>query len=120
MVFWAVGLHAAFRSTAYEQMFARDYELLMPYDTHYIADSNCLSSHLEGRPTTCASPHTVEHRDIDESSKYFRSGGRCNVKILSYNPGHDGAVAFLQDAHLVICIEAEKDSNARHSPISIA
>jgi len=43
-----------------------------------------------------------------------------NVKILSHNPGHDGAVAFLQDARLVMSIEAEKDSNARYSPISIA
>jgi predicted NodU family carbamoyl transferase len=42
------------------------------------------------------------------------------VKILSHNPGHDGAIAFLQDARLMTSIEAEKDSNARHSPISIA
>ena len=42
------------------------------------------------------------------------------MKILSHNPGHDGAVAFLQDARLVMSIEGEKDSNARHSPISIA
>jgi len=40
------------------------------------------------------------------------------VKILSYNPGHDGAIAFLQDAHLVLSIEAEKNSNYRYSPIS--
>jgi predicted NodU family carbamoyl transferase len=42
------------------------------------------------------------------------------VKILSYNPGHDGAIAFLQDAHLMISIEAEKDSNYRFSAVSIA
>jgi len=42
------------------------------------------------------------------------------VKILSHNPGHDGAIAVLQDSRLTMSIEAEKDSNARHSPISIA
>jgi predicted NodU family carbamoyl transferase len=41
------------------------------------------------------------------------------VNILSYNPGHDGAIAFLQDAHLVVSFEAEKNSNYRYSPISI-
>lgn len=40
------------------------------------------------------------------------------MKILSYNPGHDGAIAYLQDARLVVSIEAEKDSNYRYSPIS--
>jgi predicted NodU family carbamoyl transferase len=42
------------------------------------------------------------------------------VKILSYNPGHDGAIAFLQDARLMMSIEAEKDSNYRYSPVSSA
>lgn len=42
------------------------------------------------------------------------------MKILSYNPGHDGAVTFLQDGHLMMSIEAEKDSNHRYSPISIS
>jgi predicted NodU family carbamoyl transferase len=41
-----------------------------------------------------------------------------DVKILSYNPGHDGAIVFLRDAHLVVSIEAEKNSNWRYSPIS--
>ena len=40
------------------------------------------------------------------------------MKILSYNPDHDGAIAYLQDAHLVVSIEAEKNSNYRYSPIS--
>ena len=40
------------------------------------------------------------------------------MKILSYNPGHDGAIAFLHDARLVVSVEAEKDSNYRYSPIS--
>jgi predicted NodU family carbamoyl transferase len=42
------------------------------------------------------------------------------VKILSYNPGHDGAVVLVQDARLVMSIEAEKDSNYRYSSVSSA
>jgi predicted NodU family carbamoyl transferase len=42
------------------------------------------------------------------------------VKIISYNPGHDGAVAFLEDSRLVFSVEAEKDSNYRYSAISVA
>src|SRR4051794_31002192 len=41
------------------------------------------------------------------------------MKILSYNPGHDGAIAFLQDARMMMSIEAEKDSNYRYSSVSI-
>lgn len=41
------------------------------------------------------------------------------MKILSYNPGHDGTLAYLVDGRLVISIEAEKDSHYRHSPLSI-
>ena len=40
------------------------------------------------------------------------------MKILSYNAGHDGAIAYLQDARLVVSVEAEKDSNYRYSPVS--
>ena len=40
------------------------------------------------------------------------------MNILSYNPSHDGAIAYLKDAHLLLSIEAEKNSNYRHSPIS--
>ncbi len=40
------------------------------------------------------------------------------MKILSYNPGHDGAIAYLKDGHLMFSIEAEKDSNYRYTPIS--
>jgi len=40
------------------------------------------------------------------------------VDILSYNPGHDGAVALLRDGRLVSSVEAEKDSNYRYSPLS--
>jgi predicted NodU family carbamoyl transferase len=41
------------------------------------------------------------------------------MKVLSYNPGHDGAFAYLEDAHLVSSIEAEKHSHYRHSPLSV-
>jgi predicted NodU family carbamoyl transferase len=40
------------------------------------------------------------------------------MNILSYNPGHDGAIAYLKSAHLMISIEAEKNSQYRYSPIS--
>jgi predicted NodU family carbamoyl transferase len=46
--------------------------------------------------------------------------GRNQLKILSYNPGHDGAIAFLQDARLMMSVEAEKDSNYRYSTVSVA
>ncbi|HBV2376320.1 hypothetical protein LNO19_20510 [Klebsiella quasipneumoniae subsp. similipneumoniae] len=42
------------------------------------------------------------------------------MRIISYNPGHDGAVAFLDDGRLIMSIEAEKDSNNRYSPVGIA
>ena len=41
------------------------------------------------------------------------------MNILSYNPGHDGAFAYLEDGHLVVSIEAEKHSHYRHSPLSV-
>ncbi|MCZ7663805.1 MAG: proline dehydrogenase [Thermoleophilia bacterium] len=41
------------------------------------------------------------------------------MNILSYKPDHDGAIACLKDAHLVVSIEAEKNSNYRYSPISV-
>ena len=40
------------------------------------------------------------------------------MNIISYNPGHDGAVAHLRDGRLVFSIEAEKDSNWRYTPIA--
>ena len=40
------------------------------------------------------------------------------MRIFSYNPGHDGAVAILQNAQLVLSVEEEKDSNYRYSPLS--
>lgn len=42
----------------------------------------------------------------------------ASVNILSYNPGHDGAVAHLRDGRLVSSIETEKDSNWRYTPIA--
>jgi hydroxymethyl cephem carbamoyltransferase len=40
------------------------------------------------------------------------------MKILSYNPGHDGAIAYVENGHLRFSIEAEKNSNYRYSPVS--
>lgn len=40
------------------------------------------------------------------------------MRILSYNPGHDGAVACIENGRLLFSIEAEKNSNYRYSPIS--
>jgi len=39
------------------------------------------------------------------------------MNILSYNPGHDGAIVYLKEGKLMFSIEAEKNSNWRHSPI---
>jgi predicted NodU family carbamoyl transferase len=41
------------------------------------------------------------------------------LRILSYNPGHDGAFAYLEDGRLVTSIEAEKNSRYRYSPLSV-
>ncbi len=41
------------------------------------------------------------------------------MNILSYNPGHDGAVAHLQDKQLLTLVEVEKNSNFRHSGVSV-
>jgi predicted NodU family carbamoyl transferase len=42
------------------------------------------------------------------------------VRILSYNPGHDGAIALIEEGRLIFSIEAEKGSNYRYSAVSIA
>lgn len=39
------------------------------------------------------------------------------MDIVSFNPGHDGAVAHLSDGRLVSSVEAEKDSNYRYTPV---
>jgi len=69
------------------------------------------------RPGSCE-PQTGERRPSQRSSSGPPSGtGFASVNIVSYNPGHDGAVAHLRDGHLVSSIEAEKDSNYRYTPI---
>ncbi len=40
------------------------------------------------------------------------------MKILSYNPGHDGAISYVKDGHLLFSFEAEKNSNCRYSALS--
>ena len=39
--------------------------------------------------------------------------------ILSYNPGHDGAFAYLEDGQLVASLESEKNSRYRYSPLAV-
>lgn len=39
--------------------------------------------------------------------------------VLSYNPGHDGGIACLEDGQLLVSLEAEKNSRYRYSPLSI-
>ncbi len=39
--------------------------------------------------------------------------------ILSYNPGHDGAFAYLEDGQLVASVESEKNSRYRYSPLAV-
>lgn len=41
------------------------------------------------------------------------------MRILSYNPGHDGAFAYVEDRRLIFSIEAEKGSRYRHSSLSV-
>lgn len=40
------------------------------------------------------------------------------MKIVSFNPAHDGAIAYVHDGHLEMSVEAEKNSNYRYSPVS--
>ena len=42
-----------------------------------------------------------------------------SLRILAYNPGHDGAVAFIENGRLSFSIEAEKGSNYRYSAVSV-
>lgn len=41
------------------------------------------------------------------------------MKILSYNPGHDGAFAYIENGRLVFSLEAEKGSGYRHSAVTV-
>lgn len=40
------------------------------------------------------------------------------MRILSCNPGHDGAIAYLVDGRLVRSTEVEKDSHPRYEPLA--
>ena len=40
------------------------------------------------------------------------------MRVLSFKPGHDGSIAFIEDSKLVFSLEAEKDSYERFSEIS--
>lgn len=39
------------------------------------------------------------------------------MRVLAINPGHDGALAYVEDGRLVYSLEAEKDSFARYGDI---
>jgi predicted NodU family carbamoyl transferase len=41
------------------------------------------------------------------------------MRILAYNPGHDGAAALLEDCRLVYSLESEKDNGPRYDRISL-
>jgi hydroxymethyl cephem carbamoyltransferase len=38
--------------------------------------------------------------------------------VLAFNPGHDGAIAAIEDGKLLFSLEGEKDTNARHAPVT--
>ncbi|WP_140861436.1 carbamoyltransferase C-terminal domain-containing protein [Myxococcus xanthus] len=40
------------------------------------------------------------------------------MNIISFNPGHDGAIAHIQNGRLAFSMEAEKNSNYRYSPVA--
>jgi hydroxymethyl cephem carbamoyltransferase len=44
--------------------------------------------------------------------------GRFLMLIVGLNPGHDGAVAALEDNRLLFSVESEKDSYARHTYVT--
>ncbi|GAB1266557.1 carbamoyltransferase C-terminal domain-containing protein [Aurantivibrio infirmus] len=41
------------------------------------------------------------------------------MNILSYNPGHDGSLAYIENGNLVVSVEAEKNSRYRYSPLAV-
>jgi hydroxymethyl cephem carbamoyltransferase len=45
-------------------------------------------------------------------------GEENRVLIVSFKPGHDGAVAVIQDSRLLFSLEPEKDSHKRYSPLT--
>jgi hydroxymethyl cephem carbamoyltransferase len=40
------------------------------------------------------------------------------VFVIGFNPGHDGAIAAIKDGKLLLCLESEKDTYPRHSPLT--
>ncbi len=42
------------------------------------------------------------------------------MNILGMHNGHDGAVAVVEDAHLITCVEAQKDNHRRYSNFTSA
>ena len=75
------------------------------------------SKELAGRLTNRRLPTTTFVKSIALEAKSTPEVA-INMNILSYNPGHDGAIAYLKGRSLLVSIEAEKNSNYRYSPIS--
>jgi hypothetical protein len=42
---------------------------------------------------------------VGEDGQKLSTGDYRNMNIISYNPGHDGAIAYLKGAHLLVSIE---------------
>jgi predicted NodU family carbamoyl transferase len=59
-----------------------------------------------------------ENTQIGEGRLSINGRPAAIMNILSYNPAHDGAIAYLKSGHLLVSIEAEKNSNWRYSPLS--
>lgn len=60
---------------------------------------------------------TREYASRNRAHLHYATEGTKALDIVSYNPGHDGAVAHLSDGVLISSVEAEKDSNYRYTPL---
>ncbi len=41
------------------------------------------------------------------------------MKILSFKPGHDGTIAYLNEGQLMFSLEGEKNSFRRYSAVTV-
>ncbi len=93
-----------------------------PYWPQWVTNRGCYRRESRADRPSGAAPGAADWRTATPSPRSSSSSPNgesfASVDILSYNPGHDGAVAHLCDGHLVSSVEAEKDSNYRYSPLS--